>query len=499
MRDEMDHLIRDDFLIFSGYAFAKINNGAVITPYPYMRLLAKKLARVAKGKTRRLVVNLPPRHFKTWLGTICLTAWILGHNPSAKIIVLTYGQELADKIAYPIRAILNSEWYQRIFKKTRLAKDRARLMDFVTTAGGGVRSLSIESGVTGLGADFIVIDDPLEIKDWDNSKRLERVNELFDNEILTRLDSPKRGSIVIIAHRISEDDLSGHVLQQKGAWKHLRLPLIAKRTYRYKLEDGTTWERQKGELLRPDAYTRRDIERLRASKWPGFETLQQQNPGGSEQLHIKAEHFPTFSPAALPSSDSGFVLSIDPGQKAGPNHSYSVVQAWLPEGPTHRLLDQWREQASYPDLRSAVRKLMRRYRPSAVLIEATGQGPALISEIKPQPGMTVHAIDPVDEKTERIRRHLPKIRAGCIQLPGDAPWREDFIAEVTVFPYASFDDQVDAAAQYLDWIAINPHPQKRPEQALIVAVNSRGMVLPPAPVQPSLQTRGMVVLRRPRW
>ena len=134
-----------------------------------------------------------------------------------------------------------------------------------------------------------------------------------------------------------------------------------------------------------------------------------------------------------------------------------------------------------------------------MLIEATGQGPALISEIKSQLGMTVHAIDPVEEKTERIRRHLPAIRAGRLQLPDNAPWREDFIAEFTLFPYDRFDDQVDAAAQYLYWIAINPHPQKRPPQAVAVAVNSRGMVLPPAPVQPSLQSRGMVVLRGRRW
>jgi predicted phage terminase large subunit-like protein len=493
---EMDHLIRDDFLIFSAKAFAVTNNAA-ITPDPYLTLLAERLARVATGKTKRLVVNLPPRHFKTWMGTICLSAWILAHNPSAKIIVVTYGQELADKIAYAIRAILKSEWYQRIFKKTRLAKNRSKLMDFVTTAGGGVRSLSIESGVTGLGADFIIIDDPVEIKDSDNSKRLERVNELFDSEILTRLDSPKRGSIMIIAHRISEDDLSGHVLRQ-GGWKHLKLPLIAPRMCHYKLDGGRIWERQKGELLRPNDFTSRAIKTLRASEWPGFETLQQQNPGGSEQLRIKAEHFPTFSPAALPSSDSGVVLSIDPGQKAGPNHSYGVVQVWSPEGTTHRLLDQLREQASYAEFKAAVLMFIRRHRPSAVLIEATGQGPALISEIKPKRGMTVQPIDPVGEKTERIRRHLPTIRAGRIQLPDNAPWREDFIAEITLFPYASFDDQVDAAAQYLDWIAIHPNPPKRPKQALAAGVNSNGLLLP-AHVEPSMQTRGIVVLRGRRW
>src|SRR5262249_38925791 len=202
------------------------------------------------------------------------------HNPSAKILVLAYGQDLADKIAYAIRAILQSDWFKQAFR-TRLSKDRAKLMDFVTTAGGGVRSLSIEGGVTGLGADLIIIDDPVEIKDCDNSKRLERVNELFDNEIKTRLDNPKKGRIVIIAHRISEEDLPGHVLKKSG-WKQLKLPLIASRGRRFDLGDRI-WKRKKGELLRPDAFTRRDIEELRASRRPGFETLQQQNPGGKHR------------------------------------------------------------------------------------------------------------------------------------------------------------------------------------------------------------------------
>ena len=99
--------------------------------------------------------------------------------------------------------------------------------------GGGVRSLSIEGGVTGLGADFIIVDDPVEIKDCGNIKRLERVNELFDNEIKTRLNNPKHGCIVVIAHRISEDDLPGHLLKKrdrkeprKRAWKELRLETV---------------------------------------------------------------------------------------------------------------------------------------------------------------------------------------------------------------------------------------------------------------------------------
>src|SRR6266516_5784003 len=145
MKDEIKKLIRTDFLSFAMKAFAALNKGRSLGEDNYLALLAEALARVATGETKRLVVNLPPRHTKTFMGSICLSAWILAHNPSAKIVILTYGQDLADKIAYAIRSILQSEWFQEAFN-TRLAKNRTKLMDFVTVDGGGVRSLSIEGG-----------------------------------------------------------------------------------------------------------------------------------------------------------------------------------------------------------------------------------------------------------------------------------------------------------------------------------------------------------------
>ena len=160
----------------------------------YLQLLADRLADVVTGDRKRLIVNLPPRHFKSWIGSVCLSAWILGHDPSAKILIVTYGQELADKIAHAIRGIMRSAWYKELFKKTRLAKSRSKLVDFVTTAGGGVRSVSIEGGVTGHGADYIIIDDPTELKDCDNVRRLDRVVELFDTRSSRASTTPSAGA-----------------------------------------------------------------------------------------------------------------------------------------------------------------------------------------------------------------------------------------------------------------------------------------------------------------
>jgi predicted phage terminase large subunit-like protein len=486
-------LVQTEFLAFAMKAFAYLNKGRDLGQDKYLKLLADRLTRVAARKTKRLVVSLPPRHSKTFMGSICLPAWILAHNPSAKIIILTYGQELADKNAYAIREILRSEWFKQAFH-TRIKKDRAKLVDFVTTDGGGVRALSIQGGVTGLGADYIIIDDPVEIKDCGNAKWLARVNDLFDDEIQTRLDNPKRGCIVVIAHRISEDDLPGHVLQ-KGGWKHLKLPLIAKRSHTYDLGEGEVWERKKGELLRPDAFTKQGIRRLRDSKQPGFETLQQQNPGGRDRLRIKAEFFPAFSAAALPTDQSPIVLSIEPGQKGGPSNSFSVIQAWAPEDGAHLLLDQWREHASYPEFRSQAWRFIGKYRPSAVLIEDTGQGPSLSAEIRPQNGMELVPITPLGDKVERLRRHRRAIRRGLVRLPQNAAWRAEFISEATQFPYGPFDDQMDALSQYLDWIAEHPNPPKRPPMAICQGVDSQGRPIRSSWSGASTQARGIGVLR----
>ncbi len=465
-------LIKTRFLAFAMKAFATLNHGRSIGREPYLELLAYSLERVATGELKRFVVSLPPRHCKTFMGSICLAAWILAHDPSANILLLSYGQDLADKIARAIRNILRSDWYRETFR-TRIAPDRGKIDDFATTAGGGVRSISIEGGVTGIGGDYIIIDDPVEIKDCDNVKRLDRVKDLFDNEIMTRLNNPKKGGVIIVAHRIAEDDLSGHALRQKG-WKELKLPFIAPRARRYKFGDGTFWERKKGELLRSDAFTRGDISRLRASKQPGFETLYQQNPGRNERLRLKANNFPNFvrSPArsGLPT-----VLSIDPGQRGGPTNSFSVIQAYAIDGQTYLLVDQWRKQTSYKKFRKAVRRRIAKYRPGAVVIEATCQGPALKSEISDQRGMDVVMVTPAKSKIERLREHLHLIRAGRVQIPQDAVWREDFLGEAVLFPYGGHDDQMDALSQFLDWITGHPNPHNRPPAACVQGVHSNGL------------------------
>jgi predicted phage terminase large subunit-like protein len=318
----------------------------------YIPYLAHELARVARRETKRLIVNLPPRHLKTFASSICLPAFILGHDPSAKIMIVTYGENLAVEIAARVRGILRAPWYRAAFSTT-ISPDHARVSDFATTAGGGVYAVPIGGQLTGYGADFIIVDDPLEIKDAENIARIDFVNDRFDQVIRNRLNHPSRGAIVIVAHRLHE-------------------------------------------------------------------------------------------------------TSVDPGQAEGDGNSFSVVQVWRVRPTGYFLADQWRGRESYDKLRTVCRRMIRRYQPCVALIEKTGTGIALLSDLQHFGRMERIPVVPHDSKVARLRSHITVIRDGKIALPESAEWRQDYVAEFVDFPKSKFSDQVDATTQFLEFIATNP-------------------------------------------
>ena len=129
-----------------------------------------------------------------------------------------------------------------------------------------------------------------------------------------------------------------------------------------------------------------------------------------------------------------------------------------------------------------------------MLIEATGHGPALNSDIKPQKGMELVPITPSGDKVERLHKHRLTIRRGLVQLAQGASWYGEFIREATEFPYGPFDDQMDALSQYLTWIAEHPNPPPRPRMALIQRAGSQGG--PTRAAGTGMQTNGIAVACR---
>jgi predicted phage terminase large subunit-like protein len=485
--------IRTDFVAFVQRAFRQLKGERLVMD-PYIEYLCETIA----DRSRRHIINLPPRHLKTTIGSICLSAWTLGRNPHTKVMVLAGSEELAEEISRPVRDLMRTEWFMKAFPTTRLSKSKSRKMDFATTAGGGLFAASIHSNVTGFGGGLVIVDDPVGIGDAVNLDKLNKINEKFQNEVLSRLDNHRTGTVLIIMHRLQEHDLCGYVLQQ-GGWTRTVLPLIAPRTKTFDL-GFRKWKRKKGEVLRPDAFSKQDIRRLQ--KGSNFQLLWQQNPLGNSFKAVKRKHFGTFEQQP----DVGVVLSIDTSLIAGEDSSFNVVQAWCRDGKNYFVIDQWRDQCGYERLRKRTLAMARRHRPAVILVERTGNGAALIDELHHR-HRTI-AIVPDGTKLDRFRRVCRLIYSGKVLLKKDAPWREELLEELTHFPVAPTDDQMDAATQALAWLSENPALAKPPARAVCanggppVPTDGKGLLRGPgmvcglnsnhAPNGPFIQARAWV-------
>src|SRR5450432_4265421 len=252
-----DSLIATDFASFVRECH-KICRGKSLNNDPYLLFAFAMAEDIAAGTKRRAIVNLPPGTAKSFIFAVCLPAWMLAHDASASILIIEHSKKLARDTTRNIRRILLSEPFQRNFK-TRVDEKWKGAGDFGTTKGGSVFATSIDGTITGFRADLIVVDDPLPIKDADNIDQIDFVNETFDDEISSRTrDEDSR--IVVVMHRLHENDLTGHLLEQ-GGYKALAIPLLVEtpKTYtcRYRV-----WNRTKGEQIRAGRYSKKELRDL---------------------------------------------------------------------------------------------------------------------------------------------------------------------------------------------------------------------------------------------
>jgi hypothetical protein len=128
-------LARSNFAFFCRGAFKELLPTTQIHWNWHLDLIANRIEDVLSGKTRQLIINIPPRYGKSLITSVALPAFLLGLDPTAEIVCVSYAQDLADKMALDTRRLMNSAWYQGIFA-TRLSNPRAKLAELTTTAGG---------------------------------------------------------------------------------------------------------------------------------------------------------------------------------------------------------------------------------------------------------------------------------------------------------------------------------------------------------------------------
>lgn len=451
---EFDTLLRNDLANFIARTFAHLDPQTNFAHNWHLDLLADRLTQVWQGKIRRLIITVPPRSGKSISASVAFPAWALGRNAALRIICASYGQELSNKLARDTAAVMSSDWYRRVFT-TRLASQRSAAADFETTLRGGRMATSVGGVLTGRGGDIVIIDDPVKPDEAMSDAQRQAANDWFDNTLYTRLNDKRTGAIVIIMQRLHLDDLVGHVLE-KEAWEVVNLPAIAAQdeTWDYSTFMGPTQcVRHEGELLHPEREPREVLDALRKTLGEyAFSAQYLQAPVPLGGGIVKADWLRYYAPGDLPETFDTIVQSWDTANKESELSDYSVCTTWGVKDKHNYLLHVLCKRLNYPDLKRSVHEQARIWNPNVILIEDKASGTQLIQELVRDNLSQVKGIKPEGDKVMRMAAQTAMIENGFVHLPKDAAWLPAYVQELTTFPRAKYDDQVDSTAQALAWI-----------------------------------------------
>jgi len=416
----------------------------------YLQAICHGLSEVHQGNERRLVVTVPPRHLKAVTASVAFVAWVLGHDPKAKIMVASYSQDLARHHSNQTRMIMESEWYRKDFPRTRISDRGNRALELETTAGGVRKAVSVGGSITGFGADIIIVDDCMKADEARSSIIRQELRNWFDNTLLSRLNDKATGRIISIQQRLHEDDLPAYMLE-KG-YSHLNLPAIAEREEDIPVAPGRSYRRKVGGLLNPSREDRETLDQLRRDLGAVvFSAQYQQEPVTPEGNMIRMEWFGTYDERPPRHSFLKVVQSWDTGMTSAPTSDWSVCTTWGFNREEHKwyLLDVLRKRLDYPDLRRAVLELRRAWRADQVIMESAASGFALYQDFRATGDLMLVMITPTAAKEERFNGCLGEVEAGHFLLPREASWLDAFRAELKAFPHGKHDDQVDSFSQFV--------------------------------------------------
>lgn len=458
-------VMRDDFSLFTRRAFLTVSPGMELIWGPHLDALSWALTECMNGNIKRLVITLPPRYMKSIFASVALPAYMLGKNPEEQIICASYGEGLSLKHAADTRLVMEEDWYKKTFPKTALNLSKATQHEIVTAKNGFRLATTVGGAITGLGGNFLIIDDPHKADEANSDIKRTRTTDWFSQAAVSRLNSKKAGVIIVIQQRLHQADLAGILIEREG-WYHLNLPAIAEMDEDIPVGPGKVFHRNAGEALHPE---RESLDDLKAREIEmgdyAFAAQYQQRPSPLGGGIIKLDWFQTWHKLKHPMHAEHIIQAWDSAVTAGEKSDFTVCITAYAIGGELLIKDILRIKVEFPELKDLIFKHAQDHQASLVLIEAVGAGKGLYQQVhtqrlkmNPWP-FDLMAHEPKTDKATRLLAVSPVVGEGRVYLPVSAPWLDPFLNEIMNFPNGVHDDQVDAFSMLMQWAMNRYLPQ----------------------------------------
>jgi len=428
--------------------------------------ICEALEAVSKREIKRLVINIPPGMSKSSIVSVHWPAWHWIRDPKHKWIVASNDYTLVLRDAEKMLRVLQSAVYQQAFPKCTLGETPA--VGLFTNQQGGLRfSTSIGGRGVGWHADTQIVDDPHKPKDSRNQAALDKAIDWWQNTMSTRRTNAETFARVVVMQRIAEKDLSA-VCRDDG-YDLLCLPMHWTPKFWSDLSSRLDRRTQPDELLFPERFPASAVEDLAKSLGTPMNVSAQleQDPipdkgGIIERDWIRAWGDVLNGAHVRLPRQMQCVQSWDFNAKGSDDsHSRVVGELWGYAADCYYLLDEVRGLWNYPTAKRQF--ILAQSRPGwaeapVKLIEEKANGIAIIDEL--EAGTVIDGqhvavrgivrVNPKDDKTTRLIAHSDVFEAGLVFVPLDAPWVEDWKAELCAHPRGAHDDRVDVTTQALD-------------------------------------------------
>ena len=482
-----------------------------------LQAICAHLEACAKGEIRNLIINIPPRCGKSIVVGSILPSWVFCQGirgpltgNGTQFLCASHSMILSTQDSIRCRRLIESGWYQSLWgDRVRLSEDQNVKTRFQLDSGGARIATSIGATTTGLGGDWLILDDPNPAGTEANSDAIiESTLEWFDSAWSTRANNPRTACNVIIQQRVSTRDITNHVLEQSiGEWEHLYLPMRFEAERKCHTSIWIDPREEEGELLWPERFGDDEVTILE-KKLGAFTAAGQlqQRPEVKGGGIIKRLYWQPWQEEVFTQNFEYIVASVDTAYTTKEENDYSAMTVWgiwhdtgsestsqtgpvggriegqmridKADAPRIMLMNAWQGRMELHELIHKIHDTCRRLKVDTLLIENKASGISVSQEMRRVFGIEDYGLRLIDPKGgDKVARayavqHL--FEEGLIWAPVDRVWCDMVITQCAQFPKGQHDDLVDTVTQALRFLRATGMIQRGVERTHELTENSRG-------------------------